>query len=75
MAILSGYKHGLKGDYPNLTNHTGEYTQGFIDGYYKLNGPESGSDADEGTFECSIDSPVRNSPTSIATNFAIFLRA
>jgi hypothetical protein len=68
----SGYKHGLNGDYPNLTNHTAEYTQGFIDGYCKLNGPESGSDADQGTFECDSDTTVAKSNSTqsqqLATN-------
>src|SRR5215831_9376693 len=62
----SGFKHGVndtKTTY-GLSNfmteggfgsHTERFNQGYIDGYCANSSPGSGSDADQGTFECSSD--------------------
>jgi hypothetical protein len=69
----SGYKHGLSDNLTYLIQpgkgfafHTKEFNQGFIDGFCSLpgnRGQYTGSDADEGTFNCVADvsSAAKNS--------------
>ncbi|MGC2574221.1 MAG: hypothetical protein WA364_22125 [Candidatus Nitrosopolaris sp.] len=68
----AGYIHGLhdpdlKEILENTTfTHTQSFNQGYIDGWCSLpgNGPYSGSDADQGTFECQYDATHYNNSTT-----------
>jgi hypothetical protein len=74
----SGYEHGV-GDAKKPVNedlyiiqpkkgfafHTDKFNQGYIDGYCSIEGKGAGMDADQATFECSLDSSAaRNNSSS-----------
>jgi hypothetical protein len=74
----SGYEHGI-GDAKKSVNetwyilqpgksfafHTDKFNQGYVDGYCSIAGKGAGSDADQATWECSLDtSAAKNSSRS-----------